>query len=139
MFTAKELLLPQEKLVGDYNMEIARWSNGRWVSAPPSLYVVLTDHRLVLQPYGRKRRDPAIIPVSYIIYVRPFEQMPKQGILISLKSGQRIGFFIPPRYRDTILQQIRRVAMPAAGRNRKFDIRVDANNLQRLITYFNEL
>ncbi len=37
MFTAKELLRSQETLVGDYNMEIARWSAGKWTSTPPSL------------------------------------------------------------------------------------------------------
>ncbi len=77
--------------------------------------------------------------MSYIIKLEPFEQAPKQGVLITIRTNQQISFFIPARYRDTILQQLRRVAVPSRADQRKFDIRVDENNLKRLITYFSTL
>ncbi|MFW5748192.1 MAG: hypothetical protein ACOCYT_01125 [Chloroflexota bacterium] len=135
MHTYKELLKDQEVLLSDFNVEIARWSNGRWNSTVPSLYVILTDHRLILQPYTRKRREPAIIPASYIVYVGTFDEVPRKGVVLSLRSGHRIAMFTPVQKHDKIVRDLRTVSMPAARRNRKFEISLDLGGLKRLIEF----
>ncbi len=140
MLTADQILLEDEQLIGDYNMEIARWTRQRWTSTVPSLYVVITDRRLVIQPHGRKRRAPAIIPASHILHVRPLDDTPRAGISLRLKSDHRITLFVPAANHQAILQTIRQIATPRQRVDRPdYQINLDLGSLQKLIDYFNRL
>lgn len=139
MLTAKQLLLDGEEFVGDYNIEIARYSNRVWRPTLPPIYMVLTDHRIILQPHGRKQQTPAVIPTAYIIHVRPFEEPPRAGLLLSLKTEHRIAMFVPAHRHGQILQDMRRAAMPVSQRKRKYEIHLELGDLQKLIEYFSNI
>lgn len=139
MLTADQLLLEDEILIGDYNVEIARWSNGKWSSTIPPLYAVLTDHRFILQPHSRKRYEPAIIPAHYIMHVTPLETSTRFGVILTLKTEQRIALLIPTRQKDEIIRNLRTVALPALKDNpKRAEIKLDLESIRKMIDYFSQ-
>jgi hypothetical protein len=134
VLTAGDLILPGEILIGDYNVEIARWRDRRWSPTIPPLYAVLTDHRLILQPHSRRNLEPAIIPISYIEKFTSFQSEYRHGVVLSLITGHTISLFIPNHHRAEILRNINTLMIPAQqGKKHNFRLNVDA--LQRLIDY----
>lgn len=134
-----DILMEGEEFIGDYNIEIARWSNNQWTPTVPPLYVVVTDHRVVLQPHGRKSRQPAIIPASYILHARPFDDSRRCGVLLSIKGGIRIAVLIARTQRLDFMRNLRTIAMPAARKERKFEPQLDLGVLHRLIDHVTSL
>lgn len=134
MLTADQLLLEDEILVGDYNVEIARWSNGKWASTIPALYAILTDHRLILQPHSRKRYEPAIIPAHYIIDVLPIETPTRFGVMLTIKTEQKITLLIPTRQKDEIIRNLRTISLPSNPK--RTEIQLDLDSIQKMINFF---
>jgi hypothetical protein len=137
VLTAEELLLEGERMIGDYNLEIARWHTDHWATTIPPLYAILTDHRLILQPHTRKRHDPAIIPASYISRVQDIDEGNRFIVVLHLKNDQKISMFIPKRQHTEIMRNLRTVTAPNAPR--KFEVRLDLGSLKKLIEFVSDL
>lgn len=135
MLTPAELLKEGEELLGSYNVEIARWQSDRWVSTVPTLYIVLTDHRMILQPHTRKRYEPAIIPARYITQVTELEAPYRHGVLMRLATGHQIGMFISGRFNREVLRNLHRMMRPI--KPMQFNPQLDIQQLQKLIDFFN--
>jgi hypothetical protein len=132
VLTADQLLKEGETFIEDYNIEIARWTNTHWTSTVPPLYAILTDHRIILQPHTRKRYDPAIIPTSYVTNVVRLNT-DRNGIMLYLKTGHRIGMFVTADPQDTLLHNLQRRKAPK--RQVHFDGEFDAATVRRIIEY----
>lgn len=137
MLTAGQLLEEGEVLIGDYNVEIARWRDGNWTPTIPPLYVVLTDHRMILQPHARKRLDPAIIPARYIKEVRELDTDNRHGIMLHLKTGHQISMFVSGDPNRGMLRGLRAMMTPPSPV--RFEPQLDLGGLQKLIDYFSAM
>ncbi len=138
MLTADELLKDGEELLGDYNIEIARWINEGWFPTMPPLYAILSDHRIILQPHARKRHEPAIIPTSYIVRVREIQSGYRRGILLELKTGHKIGMFVSGDPRQQMIPKIKEAILPHNQEKRKYKIELDLGSIQKMINFFTE-
>ncbi|RMG73978.1 MAG: hypothetical protein D6711_09885 [Chloroflexi bacterium] len=137
VLTVNQLLLQNERFIGDYNVEIARWSNGKWSSTIPTLYAILTDHRLILQPHARKLYEPAIIPAHYILHIVPLRTPTRFGVVLTLKTEQRVALLIPTHQKDEIIRNLRTIALPGLKENpRQLQIQCDMQNVRKMINYF---
>lgn len=134
MLHAKDILLDGEVLMGQYQAEIAQWREGEWVPMLPPVYIILTDHRLVLQLSTRKKHEPAVIPAQYITSTKTFKQEHRHGILMHIKTGQHISMFVQTRYKDEILQNIHTVIAPTAP-PKKYKIELDVGSLRKIINF----
>ena len=139
MLMPKELLMEKEVFIGDYHIEIARWSNNQWNSTVPSLYAVLTDMRLILQPESLKAREPAIIPTHYIIHMKPFMTQIRHGVILSLKNDQKIAIFIPTHQREEIMRNLRSVAINAIRSEKRYDAPFDVSALEKMIDHIKQI
>src|SRR5687768_356859 len=110
MFSAAELLVEGEQSLGQYNVEIARWSNDKWVSTVPPLYAMITNRRLILQPQTRKRYTPASIPGKYITDIYRLESE-RKVVSISLKTGYQINMFISLGKGDIFIEKLSSIAL----------------------------
>lgn len=136
MLTVSELLQEDETFLGDYNIEIARWVQDRWWPTQPPIYAILTEFRLILQPQARKRHEPAIIPVSYIIRVKEFLDGRRHGVLLYLQTGHQIGMFVVGDPSGEFLRKLREAILPHAQSKPKFKIELDLASIQKMISYF---
>lgn len=139
MLTAKELVQEGETLLGDFNVEVARWVNERWSPTMPSLYAVLTDHRLILQAQTRKRHEPAIIPGRYIKRVlETFDHYQRRVVIIHLKTGQQISLFTSRNQAGAdFVRHLRTMSVPPSPI--KFNPELELNSLQKIINYVEKL
>lgn len=133
----EHLLAEGETIIGRYQAEIARWTNERWVSTVPPIYLTLTNQRLILQPQTRKRHDPASIPGRYIKDVSDLKAN-RQGIILTLKNDQRIHLFISTgRNHVQLIEQLR--ALAALPPSKDYHLPLTFDNLQRLIDFVKTL
>ncbi|MDZ4672775.1 MAG: hypothetical protein SH821_18075 [Phototrophicales bacterium] len=139
MLTAKSLLLDKEVLIGEYNIEVARWSDNRWNSTVPPLYAVLTDMRLILQPQALKKREPAIIPTHYIIHIKPFTTTNRHGVILSLKNDQKIAIFIQTHQHEEIMRNLRSVAISAMRSEKRFNASFDVSAVEKMIDHIKQI
>jgi hypothetical protein len=137
VLTAQQLLEDEEILLGAYNVSIARWKVDRWVSTQPALYVVLTDHRMILQPHTRKRYQPAIIPRRYLARVKELEIPYRFGVMIYLRTGHQMGMLVDARTYRAMLRDLHRMMSPTSPV--RFEARLDLERLQKIIEYFANL
>lgn len=137
MQTVEELLLDEETLIGRYNMEIARWSDHKWSPTMPSLDVLLTDHRLIMQTQSRKRREPAFIPCHTIKKVTTVEDDYHRLIaIIQLKTGHHINLFVG-RGGMPFVRALRRTGLPQSPV--KFENDLNLGYLQKIIQHVEQL
>jgi hypothetical protein len=139
MLTAKSLLLDKEVLIGEYNIEVARWSDNQWNSTVPPLYAVLTDMRLILQAQSLKKREPAIIPTHYIIHIRPLATTNRHGVILTLKNDQKIAILIPTHQREEIMRNLRSVAINAIRSEKRYDATFDVSALEKMIDHIKQI
>jgi hypothetical protein len=137
VLTPDQLLHEGENLLGSYNIEIARWVNERWIGTVPLLYVVLTDHRLILQPQARKHYEPAVIPGRYIKQVTDVNDDRRRGLLITLKTGHRIGMVAAGVQADTFARNLRTLMVPPSPV--RFESELNLTSIQKLITFVENL
>lgn len=137
MQTVDELLQEGETLVGAYNMEVARWSNNSWSPTMPALYVILTEHRLILQAQARKRHEPAIIPTNAVRKVTAIsDDYRREIVVIELKTGHIISLYTG-RKGNEFIKCLRQSAFPPSPI--KFRNDLDLSYLQKIITYMQKL
>jgi len=139
MLTVKELLMEKEVFIGDYHVEIARWSNNQWNSTVPPLYAILTDLRLILQRQALKSREPAVIPTHYIIHIRPFMTQTRHGVVLALKNDQKIAILIPTHQREEIMRNLRTVAINAIRSEKRYDLSFNAEALEKIIDHIKQI
>lgn len=137
MQTVDELLEKEETLIGTYNMEVARWSNKHWSPTMPALYVILTEHRLILQAQARKRYEPAIIPANAISKVTALsDNYHREIVIIHLKTGHILSLYTG-RQGDQFIKCLRHAAFPQSPIKFKNDL--DLDRLQKIISYMERL
>lgn len=131
--TSGELIGENEKVIGRYNVEIARYSAGRYVSTIPPILVTITDSRVILQPQTRKRYNPAIIPAGYIVNVQRVKA-DRGMVSITLKNDYRINLFVSFMYLQHFINHLRGIAeLPPA---KDFVLPLNMEQLSRLIQFF---
>lgn len=128
-----EYLLDDEQIQGNYNIEIARWSNGRFTTTVPALYATITDMRMVLVPQTRKRYEPASIHGSIIANIEPLDSV-RPGICLRLTTGQCITMFLPVVAPDTFKQQLNALTKS----DKTYNVPLSLTGLQRLIAFFED-
>jgi hypothetical protein len=133
VLTAQQLLEDEEILLGAYNVSIARWQRDHWVSTLPALYVVLTDHRMILQPHTRKRYQPAIIPRRYLDRVEELEIPYRHGLMVYLKTGHQMGMLVGARTCREMLRDLHKMMTPSSPV--RFETQLDLGRLQKIIDY----
>ena len=62
-------LLKNERVLGEYQVQIARPSRSGWVGGIPPLQATITNRRLILVQQTRRPHPPASIPYTYILKV----------------------------------------------------------------------
>lgn len=127
MRVATDFLVPHERLIGQYQMQIARrTSTGGWTPTIPPLHVVATNYRLLLWPQTRRVYPPASLPCTYIAEARELTMDRWLGLAITLHDGNciylmssdvrrlirnirlmvkpplSIGLYMPPLNRDQV-------------------------------------
>lgn len=137
MLTPDELLLEDEELIGHYSAQIVRWRDGEWITTLPTLYVILSDRRMILQPEARKRYEPAIIPRRYFTGVEELTMGIRHGVILRLKTGHQIGMFISGDPKRRILNYLQRCFVPPKPIEPKSQ--VDLEDIRRIIEYFDHL
>lgn len=132
MLPEHEILVDGENVVGRYQVEVARWVGEKWVSTVPSLYMIVTNQRIILQPQTRKKYEPASIPGRYVRSVESLKSN-RQGITLTLKNDQRIHLFMPTVRSDVVIEHIRAIASLPISRT--YHLPLTLNHLQKLITF----
>ena len=138
MLAIKDVLIEGEVCIGDYNMEIARWKDGKWSTMIPPLYVIMTDYRLILQQHSRKSHEPASIPAEYITDFQEFTYQFRHGLILRLKTGQGLALFIPNMKREEIVRNMHTITAPTAT-PKSPKIQLDLGDLKKLIDYVSGL
>ena len=137
MLTADEILVEGEELIGDYNAQIARWTEGTWTSTLPTLYVILSDHRLILQPHSRKRHEPAVIPRTYIKKADELIMGIRHGVLIYLTTGHQIGMFIADDPERNVYRTLKHRFIPPKPIPWKPELNLDS--IEKMIAFLDKL
>jgi hypothetical protein len=127
-----EILVEGETVAGRYQVEVARWMGEKWVPTMPSLYMLITDQRIILQPQTRKKYEPASIPGRYIRSVESLKTT-RQGITLTLKNDQRIHLFVPTTHSHIVIEHIRAIATLPVSRT--YHLPLTLNHLQKLISF----
>lgn len=135
MLTAQELMIEGETLLGNYNVEIARYKNDHWVSTLPALFAIVTDQRLILQPHTRKRHEPAIIPGRYIAKVVSMEVERRHMLMLKIRTGHQISMFITGPQCDELAAHLRTMARPRKQVQFRGDL--EADTVRKMIEFFN--
>ena len=136
MLTPKDILKDGESLIGNFHVEIVRWTGSEWASTPPPLYVILTDHRMVLQAQTRKRYEPAYIPAQYIARVEELKGDRRRGVSLFLKTGHRISMFIAGDNRP-VLRAVRRMTAPTSPV--QFNEDLDIESIRKMIDFIGSI
>lgn len=137
MLTADELLVEGETLIGDYQVQIARWRDNVWTPTLPTLYMILTNYRMILQPHSRKRHEPAIIPKRYISKVEELKMDFRRGVVLHLPTGHIVGMFIGDDPQRQVLRSLRATFVPPSPVI--FRPEIDLQNLNKLIEFLDNL
>ncbi len=105
-----ELLNEGETVVGRYSVEIARMTqDGRFTSTVPTIFIIITEQRMILQPQTRKRYAPAIIHGHLIKNAHPLKTN-RSGTTIILKNNYQINLFVTTNLNQTFINQVRQLA-----------------------------
>lgn len=136
MLTANELLIDGERLINNYNVEIARWRDDRWSSTIPPLYATLTNHRLILQPHSRKRLEPAVIPNRYLTNVLKMDKTHRPGVILCLQTGHQIALFVTNDPDYSLLDNLRYATNPNRPQRQEFKPSIDLVGIRKLIGFF---
>jgi len=135
--TESELLNEGETVIGRYNVEIARMTHdGRLTSTVPTIFIIITEQRMILQPQTRKRYAPAIIHGHLIKNAHPLKAN-RSGTSILLKNNYQINLFVTTNLNQTFINQVRRLASLPPIKDFALPLSVDA--LTKLITYLEQI
>lgn len=134
MLTPGEILFEGEKLIGDYNAQIARWHDGFWTPTMPIIYVILSDHRMILQPHGRKRHEPAVIPRRFVSKILDLQMGYRHGIVMYLKTDQHIAMYMADDPEKKLIRYLQDQFVPPKPIELKSEI--DQENIRKLIEFF---
>lgn len=134
VLTANELMVEGEKLLGNYNIEIARFRNDRWTSTVPPLFAIVTNQRLILQPHARKRHEPAIIPGKYIAKVIDMDVEQRHIVNLTIKTGHQINMFIAGPQSEELAGHLRTLARRRGPT--KIESPLDLEAIQKMIAFF---
>lgn len=140
MFAPQETTPNSDKIIGRYNVEIARWSQAtkEWMPTMPPLYASLTAHSLILQTQTRKRYEPAVIPLSHIKrIITTVDRYTRRVVILHLKSDYYISFYTSRSHvGKDFLAHMRLVTMPSPV---VFQSNLESLNLKRLIHFVEKL
>ncbi|MBC8099681.1 MAG: hypothetical protein H7Y11_09580 [Armatimonadetes bacterium] len=136
MLPEHEILLEDETITGRYNAEIARWSNNRWISTIPPIYLFVTTQRVILQPQTRKNYQPAAIPGKGIRSVKPLNTQ-RQGIMLHLKDDFSISLFVKWKADNNLLERIQTLA--EIRTSRPYQLPLSSDYLQKMIEFMEGL
>lgn len=133
MLTASDLLKPDETLAGSYQMEIGRWSGGRWTPTVPVLWVMVTDQRVIIQAQHRKYREPAIIPAKAIAFIETVDTAYRPAVLLRLKGGPQICLLTSRHDRHGFVKRVRHLITPPSPV--EFTPELQVGSLHKLIDF----
>lgn len=130
-----EILQPDEPILGRYNGEIARYSNDQYSATLPSLYVVVTDRRIVMWPQVRKKYSPAIIYGKHISGIGLMKSR-RSGVSLRIKNGYIIHMFIQRNRISDFMAQVREIAnLPPL---KEYHIPLSDKQLNRIISFLED-
>lgn len=138
MLNESEIFIEGERKLGFYQIEIARKTDSGWSPTIPALYALVSNYRLILSPQSRKHHDPASIPGNYITQIETVDMGRKRGIVLDLKTGDRINMFVFGRDgNEHFLEDVR--AMKSPKPKFHYDDRVARQDIERLVSFLNQL
>ncbi len=106
-------LRQNETELGCHNVQVATFQGFSWCPSGPPLRAIITDTRLILIP--RKAPDncnPAIIPARCIRWYIPMLLGKKPGLMLQLKSGERIHLLVSWGQGNKITRDIKQLMLP---------------------------
>lgn len=106
-------LMPGERQLGQYQVNIARSTATGWVATVPPLNATVTNARLILKPQTLKPYPPASIPNNYIVKVCPIELGRRSGVLVSLRIGYELNMFVGWSQSERFLSDMSRMLTPS--------------------------
>lgn len=140
MFAPHDDMPTDERVLGRYHVEIARWSDfsKEWMPTMPPLYASLTAHNLILQTQTRKRREPAVIPLHSIKrIITTVDRYMRRVVILHLKSDYYISLYTSRSdVGKDFLAHMRLVTMPSPV---IFETHLEAMHLKRLIHFVEKL
>lgn len=130
-----EILHPEEVILGRYTGEIARYVNDRYDATLPSLYVLVTDKRIIMWPQVRKKYEPAVIYGKYISGIGLLKSR-RSGVSLRIKNGYVIHLFVQRNRISEFMSQVRDIAkLPPL---KEYHLPLSDKELNRIISFFEE-
>jgi hypothetical protein len=136
VLTEKELLTPDERIMGRYNAEFASKSGERYIPLLMPLLLLVTNRRVILQPQKRKHYEPASIPGRFISDVQEIT-LPRQGVAITLQDGRVLNLFVGWGRDNDLISSLRIIA--SLPPTRDYNMPLSFDHLQKLIDYMESI
>jgi hypothetical protein len=132
------LLLPNEYHLGEYHVTLARYTPSGWKDTVPPLKAAVTNYRLLLQPQTRRPYNPASIPSTYITKVSDVTLDHRSGVMIALKTGQRLYLFVGWAS-DTPFTETLQAMLTSPVGTAAFHHQLRQRDLKRMIQFISQL
>lgn len=130
-------LLKNERMLGEYQAQIARPTSSGWVGGIPPLRGTITNQRLILVQQTRRPYPPASIPHTYILKVALTTLGRRRAVQIDLRIGYRLNLFVGWGESDEFAQHLNSILIPSIrGRYRPV---LSSTDITRLIDQIENL
>ncbi len=106
-------LLPGERQLGQYQVQIARETSSGWVAAALPLTAVVSNARLMLKPITRKPYPVASLPHHYIVKVCEETYGQRAGVSVGLKNGYILHLFVSWGQTSQFYTDVQRMVTPS--------------------------
>jgi hypothetical protein len=133
-----DLLLKGERILGSYQLQIARRTDSGWTVTIPPLYALVTNQRLILWPQTRRSYPPASIPRGYVVKVNPVTLDHRNAVLLQLKTGHEVYMIVSLSEGGPFVEMVKKMLTPPLL-GRIFKARVPKGDIERLIQLIEQI
>lgn len=127
-----------ERLLGEYQAQIARPTTSGWVGSIPMLNASITNQRLILVQQTRRPHPPASIPYTYITKVSNITLSHRRAVQIKLRIGYVLHLFVGWGQSEDFAEQLHSILVPAL-RSHRYQPVLPSTDVQRLIEQISQL
>jgi hypothetical protein len=131
-------LQKSERMLGEYQAQIARPTSSGWVGSIPMLNASITNQRLILVQQTRRPHPPASIPFTYITKVSNITLSHRSAVQIKLRMGYVLHLFVGWGQSEDFAGQLHSILVPAL-RSRRYQPVLGTDDVHRLIEQISHL
>ena len=129
--------IKNERLLGEYQVQIARPTRSGWVGGIPPLQATITNQRLILVQQTRRPHPPASIPYTYIHKVMSLTLSRRTAVQIRLRMGHHLHLFIGWSQGEEFAEHLQSILIPSL--RGRYQPELSADDVARLIEQINQL